>query len=254
MDVSTAFYLLLLFDLVYSQEITFGRPVQIARMPPDDLYYFSYDTSSSKAKLKHDSNVESWIIHSPGLNNRDGTISIESWEKRGFFLRRRSDTDDAKVYLESITNGPNFETFYEDATFTLVPNPGGYKSIYISFEDSMGRLMRHGVGSGRLLKFNPSSKADFDMRASYQILNATVSHSCQNGWISYSSHCYKVIGGATYSQSEAENECQNFNGHLVSIATEEDEAVIVGISVLNGLNKFWLGLTFDVQGTSTWTD
>ena len=75
----------------------------------------------------------------PGLTGQEGTISFESAEKPGYFLRHYG----FLLYLEPQNGGRNPSIFDKDATFFLRKNK--FFNCYYSFEsvNYPGQFIRH---------------------------------------------------------------------------------------------------------------
>ena len=59
-----------------------------------------------------------YILRTPGLTGDDGSVSFESVDHPGFYLRHYS----SKLFLEDIRSPRNRHIYKKDATFYIRPN------------------------------------------------------------------------------------------------------------------------------------
>ena len=75
--------------------------------------------------------------------------------------------------------------------------------------------------------------------------------SCGDQWTSLSTGCYHFITGPVNWQS-AKGQCEEMNGQLVQIETEEENAVVLTEALkMTGVKEVWIGLS-DFGNTGNW--
>ncbi|XP_067358364.1 aggrecan core protein isoform X2 [Channa argus] len=73
---------------------------------------------------------------------------------------------------------------------------------------------------------------------------------CADGWLEFMGNCYRYFADKL-TWSEAEQHCQDINGHLVSITSEEEQKFVN----TNGQDYQWIGLNDkEVENEFSWTD
>ncbi|KAK4312213.1 hypothetical protein Pmani_016336 [Petrolisthes manimaculis] len=79
---------------------------------------------------------------------------------------------------------------------------------------------------------------------------------CLSGWEHKGTRCYKVMK-QLLTWGAAEQFCDSFGGHLVSIASANEETIIrglTGMDDLGGFNRLWVGLKEGSTSGYEWTD
>lgn len=129
-------------------------------------YYFGSDNGKDFSITK--TNGVKLYVLSPGLSGESNTISFESADKPGFYLRDYEFLLD----MESRENGRNKETFDKDATFKLNKNTfydGFYALESVSHPDY---YIRH---EGLRLKISKQDNTElFKNDASFKVVTRTI--------------------------------------------------------------------------------
>ena len=102
----------------------------------------------------------------PGLTGQEGTVSFESVDNPGYYLRHYG----FLIYLEPKNGGRNPAIFDDDATFSI--RPSQFYDCYFSFEsvNYPGRFIRH---QGFRLKISVNDGSElFKNDASFKLNNS----------------------------------------------------------------------------------
>ncbi|XP_052809188.1 snaclec subunit B-like [Mya arenaria] len=93
-------------------------------------------------------------------------------------------------------------------------------------------------GTNGTCRLHDLAALELDARANQYIVQG----SCGNTWYENDGSCYKLSSNA-YNWTEAEAECVAFGGHLVSILSAQENAVVASIILAAGrqLELVWIG-------------
>ncbi|XP_042352883.1 macrophage mannose receptor 1-like [Plectropomus leopardus] len=77
---------------------------------------------------------------------------------------------------------------------------------------------------------------------------------CSRPWIPYSGHCF-YLNQTQKTWSEAQRECRNFGGDLVSISNVEDQSFVISQLGYKSSDELWIGLNDKkTEGLFEWID
>ncbi|XP_066982679.1 macrophage mannose receptor 1-like isoform X2 [Macrobrachium rosenbergii] len=79
---------------------------------------------------------------------------------------------------------------------------------------------------------------------------------CLDRWSHYQGHCYEVFPD-THTWFQAEEVCESYGGHLVSINSREEESSVQDLLWMHSIytyENFWVGLELDTEADKHWTD
>lgn len=127
-----------------------------------DEYFFGSDNGKD-FKITKNKGIKLYVV-SPGLTGESGSMSIESADNPGFYLRHYK----YMIELESRANGRDKDTFDQDATF--FPRANKFFRSFYSLESSNypDHFIRH---QGNTLRISKQDKSElFKNDASFRLM------------------------------------------------------------------------------------